>query len=93
MTLVICNTKKSGSTHSPRPPPPSDCRVVGVKAYLVLVDKVGQGEEKSARGHDEGADHSVHEADHQYQEEGRVHLRGGRHYESIAILKAGKGMF
>ena len=32
---------------------------------LVLVDDVGDAEEDSPGGHDERADHGVHEADHQ----------------------------
>lgn len=55
---------------------PSGSLVQGLPLpYLVLVDEVGAGEEQSASRHDERADHRVHEAHHQHQEESRVHLR------------------
>jgi len=46
--------------------------------YLVLVDEVSEAKEQRAGGHDERADHRVHEADDEDQEEGRVHLFGAR---------------
>lgn len=56
---------------APPPSPDSDGKVT----YLVLVDEVRESEEHCPSGHDEGANHRVHETDHQHQKESRVHLR------------------